>query len=120
MTKILWKDEPDEKDYSAAWNYLRLLGLSSKLITELRQTKGCELFMARDIIRASILPILGIDNNQIEKNLKKIKDGEKLSPILLVADVPLIIADGYHRVCAVYRVDDTEEIPCKLVYRSRI
>ena len=47
-----------------------------------------------------------------------IKDGEKLSPILLVRDSvngKVIIADGYHRLCAVYSFDEDAVIPCKIV-----
>ena len=41
-------------------------------------------------------------------------------PVLLVGgdlhtDRPLHIADGYHRVCASYHLDENTEIPCRLV-----
>ena len=53
-------------------------------------------------------------------DLKKINQGIPLSPVLLVrgdldADHPLVIADGYHRVCASYHVDENAAIPCHLV-----
>lgn len=114
MTKILWKDEPDEKDYAAAENYLALLMFPDVLVRFLRKAE-MRTFKARDIIRASGLPVLGISNGQISKNLRKIDDREPLSPILLVRNNPLIIADGYHRVCAIVELDETEEIPCKIV-----
>ena len=41
-----------------------------------------------------------------------------LSPILLLRgddNHPLIIADGYHRVCASYWIDENTDIPCVLV-----
>ena len=75
-------------------------------------------FKAKDIFRASKLSLLGVSNSHVEKNLKKIEDEEKLSPILLVRDVEnrtVIIADGYHRMCAVYHHDEDAEIPCKIV-----
>ena len=43
---------------------------------------------------------------------------EKLSPLLLYRDKTngtLIIADGYHRLCAVYKFDEDAMIPCKIV-----
>ena len=51
--------------------------------------------------------------------LEKIQ-GKPLSPVLLVRgdvgrDVPLTIADGYHRVCASYHLDENADIPCHLV-----
>jgi hypothetical protein len=33
----------------------------------------------------------------------------------LKAATPVIIADGYHRMCAVYAVDEDALIPCKIV-----
>jgi hypothetical protein len=31
------------------------------------------------------------------------------------AEHPLIIADGYHRVCASYWIDENTDIPCILI-----
>jgi hypothetical protein len=28
---------------------------------------------------------------------------------------PLVIADGYHRICAVHPVEEDSEIPCRIV-----
>ncbi len=46
--------------------------------------------------------------------------GQRLSPVLLVRGqaekgLPLLVADGYHRVCASYRLDENPDIPCRLV-----
>jgi CRISPR-associated endonuclease Cas2 len=44
--------------------------------------------------------------------------GKSLSPILLVRDSnngKVVIADGYHRLCAVYSMGEDELIPCKSV-----
>jgi hypothetical protein len=27
---------------------------------------------------------------------------------------PLVVADGYHRICASYHLDEDAEIPCRL------
>ena len=43
-------------------------------------------FKAKDIFRASALPLLGIVNSHVLKDKKKILSKEKLSPILLVRD----------------------------------
>jgi hypothetical protein len=61
---------------------------------------------------------LGISNTHVEKDRKKIEAGKPLSPILLVRDKrnrKVIIADGYHRLCAVYSYDDDALIPSKIV-----
>jgi hypothetical protein len=54
----------------------------------------------------------------MRRNQKKIASGKKLSPLLVVRDQPngkLIIADGYHRMCAVYSFDEDTVVPCKIV-----
>jgi hypothetical protein len=49
--------------------------------------------------------------------LLKILAGKKLSPLLLVRSSKtsrLIVADGYHRLCAAYGFDEDALIPCKI------
>ena len=59
--------------------------------------------------------ILDRHNSHVQHNLQKIHDGKKLSPILLVrAGEKLLIADGYHRVCTIYGLDEDAEIPAKI------
>jgi len=75
-------------------------------------------FKAKDIFRASGLSLLGISNAHVKRDQRKIKSGDKLSPILLVRDQDngkTIIADGYHRLCAIYSYDEDAVIPCKIV-----
>ena len=75
-------------------------------------------YKAKDIFRASSLSLLGISNGLVKKDLKKIKNDDKISPLLLVrnsANGKVIIADGYHRLCAVYSLDEDALIPCKIV-----
>jgi disulfide oxidoreductase YuzD len=53
----------------------------------------------------------------VEADIAKIMKEEKLSPLLLYRDQArgrLIIADGYHRLCAVYKLDEDAIIPCKI------
>jgi hypothetical protein len=75
-------------------------------------------FKAKDIFRASRLSLLGVSNAHVEKDRQKIQTGLKLSPLLLVRDSAqgkVVIADGYHRLCAVYSFDEDALIPCKIV-----
>jgi disulfide oxidoreductase YuzD len=75
-------------------------------------------FYAKDIFRASKLSLLGVSNSHVEKDRAKIIRHEKLSPLLLFRDKNngmLVIADGYHRLCAVYTFDEDAMIPCKIV-----
>jgi hypothetical protein len=117
-----WKEEPDDQDYGAAANYLSLLmpPATAKRMTDRLRKAPIEHWYAKDLIRASRLPILPPDNFHVAKDLRKVKAGKKLSPVLLVrgrliAEVPLTIADGYHRICASYHLDEETAIPCRMV-----
>jgi hypothetical protein len=117
-----WKDEPDEHDYPAAADFLSLLmgeekvraavsGLREAVITRRK---------AKDLLRASRLALLLPENAHVTLDLGKVRRGEHLSPILLVRgdvgrDVPLTVADGYHRICASYHIDENADIPCRIV-----
>ena len=115
-----WLPDVEENNYPAPESYLSLIYTTTqveKLLAELRSTTLSQ-FMAKDMFRASGLPLLGISNFQIEKNLTKIQNGTGLSPLLLVRDRKngkVVIADGYHRLCAVYRFNQDALIPCKIV-----
>lgn len=118
--KILWLDDPEEQDYPAAASYLSLTyspKKSSALATALKSTAPAK-FKAKDIFRASRLSLLGVSNSHVEKDQKKIKAGTPLSPLLLVRNPKnggVIIADGYHRLCAVYTFDEDAWIPCRII-----
>jgi len=115
-----WKEEPDEKDYPAAVNYLSLKTdprEAKEIVKTMKRSSRIEHFMAKDIFRASGLPHLAADDHQVEKDLAKVKSGEKLSPVLLVRGTPLWVADGYHRICASYHLNEDEMIPCRIVDR---
>lgn len=123
MTKqieIKWLSEPEEKNYPAAESYLFLLHDEKSVKTIVSKLKKAPLsqFKAKDIFRASGLSLLGVSNSHVEKDRNKIADGKPLSPILLLRDEhngKVIIADGYHRMCAVYSYNEDELIPCKIV-----
>ncbi|MHB1511326.1 MAG: hypothetical protein ACYCZ8_17580 [Acidimicrobiales bacterium] len=115
-----WKHEPEDKDYPAAESYLSLLigaEAASKLVKKLRGSDGIVLYAAKDLLRASHMPLLGPEDSEVAADLKKIKAGTKLSPVLLVQGDPLWIADGYHRICVSYHLNEKEEVPCRVVLR---
>lgn len=119
-TKITWLSEPEEKDYPAAESYLRLICDEQEVGTIVAKLRGAPMtnFKAKDIFRASGLSLLGVSNSHVEKDREKIKEGKGVSPILLVRDAKngkVIIADGYHRMCAVYAVNEDACIQCKIV-----
>jgi hypothetical protein len=120
-SKQRWKERPDDHDYPAAEAYLSLVtsaAAAKKLARRLR-TSPIEHRKAKDLLRASRLPLLAPDNFHVSKDLKKVAEGRLLSPVLLVRgtlrpEIPLIVADGYHRICASYHVDEDADIPCRI------
>jgi hypothetical protein len=118
--KIKWLPAMEKHDYPAAESYLQILFGNKRvanLVAKLRKADIVQ-FKAKDLFRASQLPLLGISNSHIEKDRKKIRKGVPLSPLLLVRDesnVKVIIADGYHRLCAIYEFDEDAWIRCKIV-----
>ncbi len=117
---IKWLKKPESHDYDAARSYLRLTFPSAEARDYARQLERAKIseFKAKDIFRASGLSLLGISNSHVENDRRKIAAGKKLSPLLLVRDREhgkVIIADGYHRLCAVYGYDEDALIPCKIV-----
>ncbi len=123
MTKkitIKWLKKPEEHDYPAAQSFLTLLYKQSKADAYIRRLRRAPMaeFKAKDIFRASGLSLLGISNTHVKRDQQKIRSGKALSPLLLVRDRShgkVIIADGYHRLCAIYSYDEDAVIPCKIV-----
>ena len=122
MTKkpnIRWLPEPEEHDYPAAFSYLCLIydrKTAGNLVRRLEKAKPA-VFKAKDIFRASRLSLLGVSNSHVERDGKKILANKKVSPLLLVRDMAnggVIIADGYHRLCAVYSICEDAEVPCRI------
>ena len=75
-------------------------------------------FKARDIFRASQLSLLGVSSSHVEKDRIRIRKEKRLSPLLLVRDEhngKVVIADGYHRLCAIYEFNEEAWIHCKIV-----
>jgi len=117
---IKWLKEPEDHDYPAAKSYLSLLYTEELAKATVKKLKDAPIlqFKAKDIFRASGLSLLGISNSHVEKDKSKIESGKELSPLLLVRDPKLgkvIIADGYHRLCAIYLFFEDAVIQCKIV-----
>jgi hypothetical protein len=119
---LKWLAKPENHDYQAAEDYLSLIMLPKRAEMyrqKLSDARGDITHRkAKDILRASQLALLGQDNKHVAADLAKVNAGQALSPILLLRgddEHPLIVADGYHRVCASYWVDENTDIPCILV-----
>ena len=117
---IKWLKKPETHNYPAAQSFLNLYYEDQVSIELVNRLKSASLskFKAKDIFRAANVSLLGISNSHVEKDRKKIKKGISISPILLIRDSKndrLIIADGYHRLCAIYSFDEDALIFCKIV-----
>jgi len=118
--EINWLSDVEAHDYPAAVSYLSIIYNPDKveqLVVALKASAIVQ-FKAKDIFRASKLSLLGVSNSHVQKDSKKIRKDIALSPLLLVRDELnglVIIADGYHRLCAVYEFDEEAMIFCKIV-----
>jgi hypothetical protein len=117
---VRWKEEPEAHDYPAAAAFLGLIAKPDvvDLIVEGLRKAPIEHYQAKDILRASGLPLLPLDNVHVAKDVARLKSGKALSPVLLVRGdltraVPVQVADGYHRVCASFHLDEDMDIPCR-------
>lgn len=117
--EIKWLSAPEEHDYPAALSYLLLVydeRTAAALVDKLKSA-SMSAFKSKDIFRASGLSLLGASNSHVDKDRQKVQSGRELSPLLLVRDSAngkVVIADGYHRLCAVYSFDEDAVIPCKI------
>ena len=114
---IKWAAAVADHDYAAAEAYLSLK-LSeddvAKAVGRLRKA-ALTTRRANDILRAAGLTAAPLDDPGVMKDLIKVIEGERLSPVLLLSGKKgADIADGFHRVSLVYRLDPYAEVPLKL------
>ena len=121
-TTVSWKAEPDAHDYPAAASYLTLVANAAVVAATVRAFESAVTshFKAKDILRASGLPLLKPTNPHVAGDLEKVRAGHPLSPVLLVrgdASTGRVaqIADGYHRVCASYLTDENTDVTVRIV-----
>src|ERR1700755_2713614 len=95
-----WKKQPSKQDFAAAVNYLSLqlpTAKAHRAVSEARHIPATER-IGKDVLRASRLPLLPTDERHVAEDLKKIRKGKALSPVILIQgdlskDHPAIIAD---------------------------
>ena len=114
---IKWADRVAEHDYAAAEAYLSLkldADAVAKAVKRLRKA-ALTTRRANDILRAAGLTAAPLDDPGVMKDLIKAIEGERLSPVLVLSGKKAAdIADGFHRVSLVYRIDPYGAIPLKL------
>ena len=120
LKETKWLSEEEEHDYPAAESYLSLIYTENRVAEMMARFRNAPImqFKAKDIFRASQLSLLGVSNSHVEKDRIRIREGKRLSPLLLVRDehnVKVVIADGYHRLCAIYEFNEDAWIHCKII-----
>lgn len=112
-----WLTDVEDKDYEAAFNYLTLKLDSTRAADIINKLRKASVYTRRanDIIRATGLAPLPRKDPGVAKDLRKIHAGKSLSPVLVVSfEVGGDIADGFHRVSAVYSIDPFADVPLKI------
>jgi hypothetical protein len=117
---IEWLPDVEEHNYPAAESYLKILYSEDRVAEMMARFRSVAIveFKAKDIFRASQLSLLGVSNLHVEKDRKKIQKKKSLSPLLLLRDEQngkVVIADGYHRLCAIYEFNEDAWILCKII-----
>jgi len=120
VQEINWLPDVEEHDYPAAESYLSIIYQEDKVVDMIARLRKARIvqFKAKDIFRASQLSLLGVSNSHVDKDRDKIRKGKSLSPLLLVRDEQhgkVVIADGYHRLCAIYDFNEDAFIQCKII-----
>jgi hypothetical protein len=121
---LQWSKQPVGEDYLAALGYLCLIiaaPQAKRLVSRMRNARPFNR-AAKDLLRASTLPLLSPEDSAVARDMKKIQKGKPLSPVLLVRGdayegAALIVADGYHRICAAYHQDEDAEVACLMASR---
>jgi hypothetical protein len=124
--QLRWTNQGAASDFEAARKYLSLIGGDAKvsaLVKNLRKTKIVD-YAAKDLLRAAELPLLPRDDPHVDADLKRINKGKPLAPILVVRGdfafgLPLVVADGYHRICAVCYFDESAPVRCRIASGGR-
>jgi len=124
--KIVWTKESEHGDYEAALAFLSLIYSARQAKALVRSLRAAPLIerSAKDLLRASELPLLAADESKVAEDLKRISKGKPLAPVLLVTGemtkrIPLVVADGYHRISAVCHFNEDAFVQCRMTGSQR-
>ena len=119
---IKWREDVADHDYAAAEAYLSIklpAAAATRAVARMRKAK-LTTRRANDILRATGLTPAPLDDPGVVKDLIKVIEGKELSPVLVVGGADgTDIADGFHRVSLVYRIDPFALVPLKLADAGR-
>jgi len=114
---IKWLKDVADHDYDAAYNYLSLKfdeKRASDIVERMKEAKMTTR-RANDILRATGLSPLPLTDPGVQRDLLKLLNGDKLSPVLVCDQKPgADVADGYHRVSLAYNIDPFMTVPLRV------
>ena len=120
-SELNWSESEEGQDFKAAFKFLSLLCSERKANALVESLRGAKLVehAAKDMLRAAQLPLLPRDEPHVDEDLKRIQKGKPLAPVLVVrgdlaSGLPLMVADGYHRICAVVYFDESAAVRCRI------
>lgn len=116
---LRWLRDVEEHDFDAALSYLSLRwteSIAEKMVDALRKADVTSR-RPNDILRACDRSALPIDDPGVRRDLARVIDGKKLSPVLLMSHpFGADIADGYHRVSLAYNIDPFGQMPLRIAF----
>ena len=115
--RVKWAAVVAEHDYAAAEAYLSLKLGEEDVVKAVRRLRKGTLTRRRanDILRAAGLTPAPLDDPGVMKDLVKVIAGEPLSPVLVLSGKKgADIADGFHRVSLLYRLDPYADVPLQI------
>ena len=122
----LWLPRQQAEDCAHAGEYLALLfpAPAARALAKRFAKAKVEVHPAKNILRAARATPYPATNAKVRHDLGKIAKGRKLPPILLVRgdaarDLPLIVADGMHRLSAAWHHDEAADVACVVVDRPK-
>ena len=106
---VLWETSADKDNARDASEFLGMYKKkknADRIIDDLI-AGDLTTFKAKDILRAACLPPQPLDNAHVQVAMQLIAAGIPLTPVYLLrgklkGGVPVIIADGYHRISAAF------------------
>jgi hypothetical protein len=118
---IRWKKDVVAHDFDAAEAFLSIRLNPEKAKRLVRRLKDAPITerRANDLLRASRLEPLPLNDPGVLRDLVHVVAGEKLSPVLVVSlHDGAEIADGYHRVSLTYALDPFGIVPVRIASPS--
>ena len=120
--ELKWTEKQEGADFEAAFKFLSLLCSNTRANTIVKSLRGAKVLehAAKDLLRAAELPLLPSDELHVSEDLKRIQKGKALAPCSfavrgdLASGLPLVVADGYHRICAVCYFDESAPVHCRI------